>query len=262
MSETEFQLLRGGGVTVALALALVAQRWSPHARSAGSWRTNGMFWALDAAIMATVCGACACAVARWAGTHGVGLFHALAAPRWVAVLGTIAALDLVSYTWHRANHVVPMLWRFHQVHHSDPTFTVSTAMRFHPGELLLSLPLRLVTVAAVGASPLAVVAFEVVFAFANLFEHGDINLPRRAERRFERLCITPALHRLHHSRKRAELNSNFGTVFVVWDRLFGTYQASTSTRLVENGLPYRVQADTLAQGMALPFSTRAAAYDA
>ncbi len=254
MSETEFQLLRGGGVTVALAVALVAQRRSPHARAVGSWRTNGMFWVLDAAVMATACGACACAVARWAEAQGVGLFHSLATPRWVTVLGTIAALDLVSYTWHRANHVVPALWRFHQVHHSDPTFTVSTAMRFHPGELLLSLPLRLVAVAAVGASPAAVVVFEVVFAFVNLFEHGDIDLPHRAERWLGRLCITPALHRLHHSRKPLELNSNFGTVLVVWDRALGTYQPSTSARVVENGLPYPAQANTLAQGMALPFS--------
>jgi sterol desaturase/sphingolipid hydroxylase (fatty acid hydroxylase superfamily) len=257
MTELEFQLVRGVGFGAALAAAVLLQRLSPHARLSGSWRVNGSFWIMDALIIAAVCGACACTAARWAAAREIGLFHSVAVPGWLALVATIGVLDLVSYTWHRANHAIPFLWRFHQVHHSDSAFTVSTALRFHPGELLLSLPLRLAAVVALGATPGAVVTFEILFAVANLIEHGDIDLPQRLERRLQNVCITPALHRLHHSRKRAELNSNFGTIFAVWDRLLGTHQASASARRVTTGLPYAVDASTLLLAARLPFSSLA-----
>jgi sterol desaturase/sphingolipid hydroxylase (fatty acid hydroxylase superfamily) len=149
---------------------------------------------------------------------------------------TVIALDLVSYVWHRANHVFPTLWRFHQVHHSDQTFTVSTALRFHPGELVLSLPLRLVAVMALGAPVVAVLAFEALFTLANLLEHGDIDVPRPLENALDRVLVTPALHRFHHTRAGLERNHNYGTIFVLWDRLLGTYRASSSAMRVEVGL--------------------------
>src|SRR2546426_905890 len=105
-----------------------------------------------------------------------------------------AALDLVSYGWHRANHRVAPLWRFHRVHHSDPSFTVSTGVRFHPGELVLSLPLRLAAVVAIGASPAAVVAFEIAFTVANLIEHGDIDVVAPVETAVGRGFVPSAPH--------------------------------------------------------------------
>jgi sterol desaturase/sphingolipid hydroxylase (fatty acid hydroxylase superfamily) len=253
MSELEFQLVRGVGFAAALATAVLLQRLSPHARHSGSWRVNGSFWLIDALIIAALCGACACTAARWAATREIGIFHSVAVPGWLAVVMTIGALDFVSYAWHRANHVIPLLWRFHQVHHSDSAFTVSTALRFHPGELLLSLPLRLAAVVALGATPGAVVTFEILFAVANLIEHGDIDLPLPLERNLQRVCITPALHRLHHSCKRTELNSNFGTIFAVWDRLLGTHLTSSSSRQIATGLPYAADASTLLPAVCLPF---------
>lgn len=253
MAELEFQLVRGIGFGVALATAVLLQRLSPHARLSGHWRVNGSFWLVDALIIGTVCGACACAAARWAGTREIGLFHHVATPAWLALVVTIGVLDLLSYLWHRANHVIPFLWRFHQVHHSDRAFTVSTALRFHPGELLLSLPLRLTAVIVLGASPVAVVVFEILFAVANLTEHGDIDLPVRLEPWLQSVWIIPALHRRHHSCARAELNTNFGTIFVFWDRLLGTYRASSSACKVTTGLPYTVDASTLVRAASLPF---------
>ena len=237
VTEHDFTLARSAGFVLAVAIAIGLQRLIPHGHLRGSWQTNCGLWGVNLLVLGAVCGACACTAARWARGAGVGLFAIVPAPQWLMVASTVVALDLVSYAWHRANHRFRVLWRFHQVHHSDVTFTVSTGVRFHPGELLLSLPLRLTAIVLLGAPPEAVVAFEILFTVANLVEHGDINLPARVERSLGRVLITPALHRWHHSRHGAELNTNFGTILSLWDRLFSTYQASSSAAEVETGLP-------------------------
>ena len=125
------------------------------------------------------------------GGRDVGMLNTPHRAPWLGIPAAIVTLDLVSYCWHRANHRIPILWRFHQVHHSDPTFTTSTGVRFHPGELLLSLPLRLTAVAVVGVSVEAVLVFEIMFTIANFLEHGDIDLPLPFERLMGRV--------LHHA---------------------------------------------------------------
>jgi sterol desaturase/sphingolipid hydroxylase (fatty acid hydroxylase superfamily) len=238
MTEEEFQLIRAAGFVAAAGIAGGLQRLSPHARASGSWRVNLGLWCVNLLVMGLACGACACAVSRWATANRFGVLNVVDAPPLLAVLVSIVALDLVSYGWHRANHAFALLWRFHQVHHSDGAFTASTGVRFHPGELLLSLPVRLATVAAVGTPAVGVIVFEVVFAVANLVEHGDIDYPRWLERRAERLLVTPALHRRHHGLSGAFLGSNFGTVFSLWDRLLGTYGPSTSAAQIDVGLAH------------------------
>jgi sterol desaturase/sphingolipid hydroxylase (fatty acid hydroxylase superfamily) len=255
MDERSFQLLRVGAFVVAVALAFLLQRLTPHARLRGSWLVNGGLWLLNAVVLGLVCGACAFSVADWAAREHVGLLHRTAAPTWLAMVGTVVVLDLVSYGWHRANHRLEVLWRFHQVHHSDPTFTASTGLRFHPAELLLSLPIRLGAVILLGAPAVAVLAFEAVFTLANLVEHGDIDLPRRGERIFGRLFVTPALHRRHHTRVGPARDTNFGTIFSGWDRLFGTFTSSDSSASVDTGLPGLSQV-TLAEALVLPLRVR------
>ena len=250
-------MLRGLAFLVALSLAVLLQRLTPHARLRGSWRVNGALWLVNLVVLGTVCGACACTVARWAANSHVGLFNTTHVSPWVAIPASVIALDLVSYGWHRANHVIPPLWRFHQVHHSDPTFTTSTGVRFHPGELLLSLPLRLTAVVVVGAPVEAVLVFEIVFTIANFLEHGDIDLPHRFERLMGRLCITPALHRRHHTKIGPDRDTNFGTVFSTWDRLFGTYAENDSATSIETGLP-GIDAPTFPRVLALPLQRAAA----
>jgi sterol desaturase/sphingolipid hydroxylase (fatty acid hydroxylase superfamily) len=240
-----------------VGVAAALQRWHPHARIRRPARSNLGLWAVNLVVLGVVCGGCACAVARWAAAARIGLLNASAAPLWIGVPATILALDVVSYGWHRANHRLRWLWRFHQVHHSDAAFSVSTGVRFHPGELLLSLPLRLAAVALLGASPAGVVAFEVVFTIANLIEHGDIDLPLAVERRIGRVCVTPALHRRHHSRRRSELNSNFGTIFAVWDRLLGTYGDSSSAARVDTGLAELSDTPSLGRALILPLHLHA-----
>jgi sterol desaturase/sphingolipid hydroxylase (fatty acid hydroxylase superfamily) len=254
VSESEFQVVRIAGFAAAGTLALSLQRMRPHDPRITTRWVNIALWLINAAAVSVACAACACTAAQWATTAQVGLFNEVAAPAWASVLLSVLALDFVSYGWHRANHRLPLLWRFHQVHHSDSSFTVSTAMRFHPGELLLSLPIRLSTVLFLGVPVVAVILFEVCFAFANLFEHGNIGLSLRFERWLSGLFVTPALHRLHHARRRPELDSNFGTISTLWDRFMGTYRRSSSDARFETGLPSGIAVVTLAEALLLPLS--------
>jgi sterol desaturase/sphingolipid hydroxylase (fatty acid hydroxylase superfamily) len=256
MTEHEFQLVRGAAFVLAILLAAGLQRLTPHARMRGSVGTNAGLWLLNGAVLATVCGACACTVARWAAAADLGLLNRASAPLWVAVPVTIVALDFVSYLWHRANHVVPTLWRFHRVHHSDVTFTASTALRFHPGELVLSLPLRLLAVALLGAPVVAVVTFEAIFTVANLLEHGDIDVPPALEGLVTGVVVTPALHRFHHTRAGAERDHNFGTILAIWDRALRTYRPCSSSTKVDVGVPEIADRLGLTAVLLLPLRAR------
>jgi sterol desaturase/sphingolipid hydroxylase (fatty acid hydroxylase superfamily) len=253
MTEEQFQIVRAVAFALAMVFAFALQRQLPHAPMRGSWRVNVGLWGINLAVLGGVCGACACTVSRWAAVHHLGLLHVLHVPPWFAWPITIVGLDSVSYLWHRANHRVAVLWRFHRVHHSDLSFTVSTGVRFHPGELLLSLPLRLTAIALLGAPVVAVVMFEALFTVANLVEHGNINFRPGLERWLARLLVTPALHRRHHTRRRPELDSNFGTIFTVWDRLLGTYGESSSALQIEVGLPGQQRALPLRTALTMPF---------
>ena len=212
MGELEFQIVKSIGFVAALLVAVGVQRVRPQRMLAGSWRANAGLWAIDALVLGVVCGGCAYAVSIWASHHGIGLMNQAVVPAAWSIPISLVGLDFVSYLWHRANHRVAILWRFHQAHHSDSQQTVSTALRFHPGELLLAVPVRLAAVAILGVPVVGVLAFEGVFAFFNFWEHGNIGLPRGVEHALSRLFITPALHRRHHSVESRMLDSNYGTI--------------------------------------------------
>ncbi len=251
VSDRELELIRVAGFAAALLLAVAWQRWRPHAAVRVRRHTNAALWAVNVLVMGAACGGCAFGVARWGAAAGIGLLNWAALPFGLAVVLTVLLLDAVSYVWHRANHRIRLLWRFHQVHHSDAAFSISTGLRFHPGELLLSLPLRLAAILVLGAPAAAVLVFELLFALANLVEHGDIDLPPGLECRLSRVFVTPALHRRHHSPQLAELDSNFGTVFSFWDRLGRSFGPSTSADRYTAGLSGLAPPSLLA-ALALP----------
>jgi len=236
VSESGAQLLRGLVPLAAFALGLALERLIPHATLRPEWRANLGLWLVDAVLMAIVCGTCGWASAEWAQASGIGLLNQIDVPLVAGIAATVVGLDLLSYGWHRANHEVGFLWRFHQVHHADADYHVSTALRFHPGELLLALPVRLGAIVVLGAPPVAVVAFEAIFAIANVLEHGNFDLPRRVERTLGTVLVTPALHRRHHSTQRSERDSNYGTILCLWDRLARTLRPSTSEAQFATGL--------------------------
>ncbi|HET8704958.1 MAG TPA: sterol desaturase family protein, partial [Pseudomonadales bacterium] len=155
--------------------------------------------------------------------HAVGLFHWLELPAWLEIALAFLMLDAGVYWQHRLFHVFPWLWRFHRVHHCDIELDVTTALRFHPGEAVLSMLIKLSLIAVLGADPLAVLLFELCLNLGALFSHANIKIHRRLEPVLRAIIVTPDMHRLHHSILAKELNRNFGFFLSVWDRLFKSY---------------------------------------
>jgi sterol desaturase/sphingolipid hydroxylase (fatty acid hydroxylase superfamily) len=214
------------GVFTAMALweALAPRR--PRAVGRGlRWPSNLGVVVLDTLVVRALFPTSAVGLALLAEARGFGLLHWLGVPAWFAVPFAVVALDLVIYAQHIVFHFVPWLWRLHRMHHADLDFDVTTALRFHPVEILLSLLLKLAVVAALGAPAVSVLAFEVLLNATAMFNHANASLPPWLERWVRTVMVTPDMHRIHHSAIRVETNSNYGFNLSVWDRLFGTYRA-------------------------------------
>ena len=167
----------------------------------------------------------AVAAAFFAQHNGLGLLNTVDWPDWIKILIALVVLDLAIWAQHLASHKIPVLWRLHQVHHADRDIDVTTAIRFHPVEIGLSMLWKMAVVIPLGASPLAVFLFEVILNGCAMFNHANIGLPRPLDRVLRLAIVTPDMHRVHHSVLRPEHDSNYGFNLSVWDRLFGTYTA-------------------------------------
>jgi sterol desaturase/sphingolipid hydroxylase (fatty acid hydroxylase superfamily) len=196
------------------------------------WPSNLALPVLGSALVRLVAPAGAVGVALWAEGTGFGLLPMLGAPGWLAVPLAMLLLDLAIYAQHRLFHHVPLLWRLHRMHHADPELDATTGLRFHPGEILLSLAIKAGVVLALGAPAVAVLAFEVLLNATALFNHADLRIPPRIERWLRLVVVTPAMHRTHHSEVREETDSCFGFCLPWWDRLFGTYRAAPAAGLL------------------------------
>lgn len=189
------------------------------------WPANLGVVVLDTLVVRALFPVSAVAFAALAQARGWGALNAGAAPAWLAVPLAVVVLDLAIYAQHVIFHAVPWLWRLHRMHHADTGFDVTTGIRFHPIEIVLSFVIKLAVVAALGAPPLAVLVFEILLNATAMFSHANLCLPAGADRLLRRVVVTPDMHRVHHSRVMRETNSNFGFNLSVWDRLFGTYRA-------------------------------------
>ncbi|TWU22669.1 sterol desaturase family protein [Bythopirellula polymerisocia] len=163
-------------------------------------------------------------VAYVAQASGWGLFNAVEAPYWLEVLFSVILLDLVIYLQHVTFHLVPLLWRFHLVHHADLDIDVTTGLRFHTIEILISLGIKAAAIVLLGVPPVAVVTFEVLLNSTAMFNHSNIQLPLGIDAVLRWLVVTPDMHRVHHSWHKRETNSNYGFNLPWWDRLFRTYR--------------------------------------
>jgi sterol desaturase/sphingolipid hydroxylase (fatty acid hydroxylase superfamily) len=189
------------------------------------WSNNLALVAIDAAAVRVAFPVAAVGVALHAQANGWGLLNALDIPGWAAFPIAVVALDFAIYLQHVLFHAVPALWRLHRMHHADLEFDVTTGLRFHPVEILLSMGLKLGVVVALGAPPAAVLAFEVLLNASAMFNHSNVALPPRVDRGLRLMLVTPDMHRVHHSVDPAETNSNYGFALPWWDRLLGTYRA-------------------------------------
>jgi sterol desaturase/sphingolipid hydroxylase (fatty acid hydroxylase superfamily) len=200
-------------------------------------RTNAAMVALAAIALRLVLLPAAVAVAAAGERAGVGLVRALPLPPPAAAVAAFLLLDWTIYLWHRLNHRAPLLWRFHLVHHTDLDLDVSTAFRFHVGELLLSVGWRSAQILAIGVSPALALGYEAALQAATAFHHSNWRLPLRLERALNVVLVTPRMHGLHHSVVEAETNSNWSVIFSWWDRLHRTLRLRVPADAVRIGLP-------------------------
>lgn len=226
INEAGIRLGVFGAVLVAMAVwELAAPRRRDDIPRLIRWSNNLGLVAVDAAIVRLAFPMALVGFAVLAGERGWGLFNALGWPLWAAVPLALLALDLAIYLQHVMFHAVPALWRLHRMHHADLAFDVTTGLRFHPLEILLSMALKFGLVAALGPPAIAVLVFEVLLNASSMFNHSNIRLPARVDAVLRWLIVTPDMHRVHHSIRVAETNSNFGFNVPWWDRLLGTYRA-------------------------------------
>jgi sterol desaturase/sphingolipid hydroxylase (fatty acid hydroxylase superfamily) len=221
----------------AFALIFVAmaafELWSPKlerpemagALKARRWFANVSVLVISSALLRVIFPAAAVGAAMWAEARGYGLFRLAGLAPLAAGILSFLILDLAIWAEHLANHKIPLLWRIHRMHHSDTGFDVTTALRFHPLEIVISMLWKAFVVILIGAPVLSVLLFEIVLNGSSMFNHANARLPGRLDAVLRLVLVTPDMHRVHHSSSRPETDSNYGFNFPFWDRLFSTYRA-------------------------------------
>lgn len=197
-------------------------------------------------------------VAEFTSQRGLGLAGMLPLPGPLRAIAAFLAFDYSMYLWHRMNHVVPFLWRFHRVHHTDLELDLTTAFRFHAGEIAASIAFRAAQVALIGASPRTALIYEVCMQSATAFHHANIRLPGALERALNKIFVTPRMHTIHHSIEKREVDSNWSVIFSFWDRLHKTFSPPFPERVIEIGVPEIRDAGKLSiwSLLAMPFRKR------
>jgi sterol desaturase/sphingolipid hydroxylase (fatty acid hydroxylase superfamily) len=206
------------------AWELFAPRRPLSVGRAARWPSNFGIVVVDALLVRLLMPAAVLGAALYAAGHGIGVLHWLDLRLSLAAVIGFLALDLVIYVQHVVFHRVPLLWRLHRMHHADLDIDVSTGLRFHPFEILISLVIKIAAVMALGIPPVAVFVFEVLLNATSLFNHSNVRLSPASDRVLRLLLVTPDMHRVHHSVERSEHDSNFGFNLPWWDRLFRTYR--------------------------------------
>ncbi|RUM98878.1 sterol desaturase family protein [Pseudaminobacter arsenicus] len=209
----------------------VFELWSPRlerpemasALKSRRWFTNLSMVVISSLVLRVIFPAAAVGAAALAEMRGWGLLHMAGIDGIFGGVFAFVVLDLAVWLEHVVSHKIPFLWRIHRMHHCDVGFDVTTGLRFHPFEILISMVWKAAVVIALGAPVLAVLLFEIVLNGSSMFSHSNIRIGARADRLLRRVIVTPDMHRVHHSAERAETDSNYGFNFSLWDRLFGTY---------------------------------------
>jgi len=223
-----------------LILLFALESWLPavadrHRRLRHAAR-NLTLGSLNAAVMALLAAPFITHVALWAEGSRFGLLNMFNLPPMIGSAAAILLFDAWMYLWHRANHQLGFLWRFHRAHHSDPEMDATTAVRFHTGEILISSALRLAVIPLLGITINQLLVYEMALLPVILFHHSNVRFPENLDRWLRTIIVTPAIHRVHHSRVRIETDSNYSSVFSFWDRMAGTFRLRRGGRPGEFGL--------------------------
>ena len=239
MNDTTQQLVQHKGVLILawIAVLFAAERWLPAAPRQGGWARvirNAVLWLMNSALSPLI----VIPVSLWAANHALGW-----RPDWLTggpgLIADVLVLDMLIYWWHRLNHEIPFLWRFHEVHHLDEFLDVSSAVRFHFGEVLLSAGARAAIIILLGIPFASVIVFETLVILSALFHHSNLKLGEKLEAALARIIVTPSIHWVHHHAIRADTDSNYATIFSWWDLVFRSRSATARTAEMKIGVEGR-----------------------
>ncbi|MDR9416162.1 MAG: sterol desaturase family protein [Gracilimonas sp.] len=173
---------------------------------------------------------------NWAISNEFGILNWLGLSGWLHLVGAVLLMDTWTYFWHVMNHKIPFFWRFHRVHHSDPNMDVTTANRFHIGEIIFSSILRTGIILIVGLAIWELLVYEIMLVIVVQFHHANIGLPEKVDKFLRLFIVTPAMHKVHHSRKQSETDSNYSSLFSFWDRIGRTFNLNKDLHSIHLGL--------------------------
>lgn len=229
LSEGVFRFSLFAGIFLAMSLleTLLPRRERRYPRGQRWWTNFGVLASsfLAVSVVTFVIPITAALAAVWAEAEGWGLFRLLELPVWIEWIIAFLVLDFVIWAQHVVTHKVPVLWRVHRVHHTDEDIDATTAIRFHPVEIVLSIFVKAAAVVLLGPPVVLVVIFEAFVNGSAMFNHANLRLPDRVDRWLRLFVVTPDMHRVHHSADNSETDSNFGFALSIWDRIFRTYTA-------------------------------------
>jgi len=257
--------LQESQIIVLLAVFVLLFMWESlqpfYAYFSGSIKTRGkhalrnlIIGAINALMVGLLFVGLWFAASVWADENRFGLMHwlqdGLGIPLWARAFGAVLLLDFWTYAWHRMNHEIPFFWRFHRVHHSDNKMDVTTASRFHLGEIFFSSLFRIPLIALFGVYLWELVLYEIIMFAIVQFHHANVGLPEKYDRVLRAVIVTPNMHRVHHSRWQPETDSNYSALFSFWDRMARTFRLNPGPETIRLGLDeFDAETDQTVSGM-------------
>jgi sterol desaturase/sphingolipid hydroxylase (fatty acid hydroxylase superfamily) len=245
-----------GGIIFFLILEFLVPYRSNSVSKVKRWINNLGITIFNSIVINLVFSAAIVGTASYAQTNKLGVLNMVEAPVWLKILFTVVFMDFILYVWHFLNHEMPLLWRFHRMHHSDLNMDVSTATRFHIGELAISAVIKISLIFFLGASPMGVLIFESAVVLCAQFHHSSLKVPKWFETVFWIFFVPPSMHRIHHSVVIKERDTNYGTIFSLWDRFLGTLLADVDQAGIRIGVGAYRKPEKLNfhQLLAMPFT--------
>ncbi len=242
MSDVDWTQARLWSAVAILVALLVWESIAPFfaffhgGKRAAHGLRNVLFGVLNAVVIGILFVALWSMASVWSEAQAFGLLHWFALPAPVRIVGAVLVFDAWMYGWHRLNHRMPFLWRFHRMHHSDPHMDVTTANRFHPGEIVMSSILRIPVIALIGMRLEELALYEMLMFAVVQFHHANIAVPPRIDRWLRAVIVTPFMHKVHHSRLQPETDSNYSSLLSIWDRLFRSFRLRHEPHGIQFGL--------------------------
>jgi len=229
-------LLFWGGLFFFFSLELLFPYRPSSVSKLKRWINNISFTIFNSILLNLIFSAAIISTAAYVQTNGLGILNLIEGPAWLKILATVAFMDFMLYVWHLLNHEMPFFWRFHRVHHSDLNMDVSTATRFHIGELAISAVIKICIIFFLGASYLGVLIFESAVVLCIQFHHSSLKVPGWFESIWWIFFVPPSMHRIHHSVVIKERDTNYGAIFSIWDRMLGTMLTNVDQKRIRIGV--------------------------